>query len=245
MENKAAQVEVKNLSKSFGNKTVFKNLHILVEPKEIYVLMGPSGSGKSVLLQHIIGLLKPDEGHVLINGMDTNNPQTHEKVRTAFIFQAGALFNSMTLFDNLAFYPREHHLKTEKEIQEQVEKLLETLGLQDAADTLPAQLSGGMRKRASIARALVMEPQVLLYDEPTSELDPARSAQISSIIYQLRQHFEVTSIVVSHDKTLALTIADKVALLQQGSILLEAPPTTFAKSQNPLVQNFLNPTIEL
>jgi phospholipid/cholesterol/gamma-HCH transport system ATP-binding protein len=163
----------------------------------------------------------------------------------ALVFQAGALFNSLTVYDNLALYLREHRLGNEGKIREKVMHSLQILSLENAAGKFPSELSGGMRKRVAIARALVMEPQLLLYDEPTSELDPVMSATISEIIASLKDQYRVTSVVVSHDRDLALNIADRVGILMGGELLTIASPEALKNPQDPRVMDFLNPKIDL
>ena len=184
----AVGVKVENLSKNYGSLQVFKNVTFEVQPSEIFVLMGPSGSGKSVLLRQIVGLERPTAGRVTIDGHDVTLEDTRDHVRLGLVFQAGALFNSMTVYDNLALYLREHQLGDEASIKEKVMHALQILSLENTARKYPSDLSGGMKKRVAIARrALVMEPQLLLYDEPTSELDPVTSASISEIIASLKR----------------------------------------------------------
>ncbi|MDE3084877.1 MAG: ATP-binding cassette domain-containing protein, partial [Verrucomicrobiota bacterium] len=199
----------------------------------------------SVLLKHIAGLELPTSGRVLIGDQDVSDPGTRARVRLAMVFQAGALFNSMSVYDNLALYPREHRLCNEAGIRERVLRALQILSLEKAADKFPGELSGGMKKRVAIARALVMEPQLLLYDEPTSELDPVMSATISEVIATLKQEFQVTSIVVSHDRDLALTIADRVAILMSGKLRTVSSPAALREVNDPLIADFLNPQINL
>lgn len=242
-EDQPLAVQVENLHKSFGDNHVLRGVSLEVRPGQIYVLMGPSGSGKSVLLKQIIGLDKPDKGIVRINGHDASEPETHEKFKTALVFQAGALFNSMTVFDNLALYLREHKLYTEKEIKQKVRRVLSVLSIEQTADLLPASLSGGMRKRVAVARAIVMEPQLILYDEPTSELDPIRAATVSELIATVSAETQVTSIVVSHDKDLARGIADRVGLLWDGQLIFNDSRDAFINSNDERVQDFLHPTI--
>ena len=182
VEANAVGVKVANVSKSYEGVGVLSNLTFDVLPGEIFVLMGPSGSGKSVLLRQIAGLEGPTSGTIRVDGQDPCLEETRDRVRLALVFQAGALFNSLSVYDNLALYPREHRLGDEKSIREKVLHALRILSVEDAAGKFPSELSGGMKKRVSIARALVMEPQLLLYDEPTSELDPVMSATISEII---------------------------------------------------------------
>lgn len=243
--NNNVGVAVENLSKSFGDFTVLEDVSFSVKPGEIFVLMGPSGAGKSVLLRHLVNLEKPDSGRVLIDGKDAADPATHRAIRTALVFQAGALFNSMSVWDNLAFYPREHRLYDKSTLRDKVERVLKILNLENAGKKHPSELSGGMRKRVAIARALVMEPQLLLYDEPTSELDPVTAANISEIIGTLKEEFAVTSIVVSHDRDLALGIADKVGLLMKGKLLAVAPPEELAASTDAQIAEFFRPKIDI
>jgi phospholipid/cholesterol/gamma-HCH transport system ATP-binding protein len=241
----AVGVAVDHLSKSYGSLAVLKDLNFTVEPGEIFVLMGPSGTGKSVLLRHIAGLEVPTSGKVTINGLDALAEETRETVRIGLVFQSGALFNSLSVFDNLALYLREHRLGTENEIRERVTHSLAILSLEDAERKFPADLSGGMNKRVAIARALVMEPQLLLYDEPTSELDPVMAATISEIIATVKNQYRVTTIVVSHDRELALNIADRVGILMDGSLIFLGPPAELEHSRDPKIDDFLNPKIDI
>jgi len=238
-------VRIEGLSKSFGAHEVLRNVSLEVAPGEIFVLMGPSGSGKSVLLKHIVGLEAPSAGRVTVGGLDAADPATRRAVHMALVFQAGALFNSLSVYDNLALYLREHRLGTEAQIREKVRHALKILSLENAERKSPAELSGGMRKRVAIARALVMEPQLMLYDEPTSELDPIMSATISEIIATLKTQTRVTTIVVSHDRDLALGIADRVGILMQGELLTIATPAELRRSTDPRISDFLNPQINL
>ncbi|MFT3783753.1 MAG: ATP-binding cassette domain-containing protein [Nibricoccus sp.] len=238
-------VEVNNLSKTFGSQTVLNGVSLAIKPGEIFVIMGPSGSGKSVLLRQIAGLDLPSSGAVRINGLDPANPETRDRFALALVFQAGALFNSLSVYENLALYPLEHRLCTRKEIRDRVMRALKILSLENAAKKFPSELSGGMKKRVAIARALVMEPQLLLYDEPTSELDPVMSATISEIIATLKQEFQVTSIVVSHDRDLALTIADRIAILMKGTLKTVSTASELRQVTDPDVVDFLNPKIDL
>lgn len=243
--HQAVDVKIQNLHKSFGKFEVLHDINLEIQKGEIFVLMGPSGSGKTVLLKTIIGLLDLSSGSILIDGKDASLRETHDEIETAIVFQAGGLLNSMSVYDNLALYPREHRLGTEKEIREKVEDTLKHLSLADASEKLPAELSGGMRKRVAIARALVMEPQLLLYDEPTSELDPTMAATISEIIALLRKKSQLTSIVVTHDRSLALNIADRVAILFDGKIAVIATPEELREPSDPRIKEFLYPKIDL
>src|SRR6187549_51033 len=217
--DKTFGVTVKDLNKSFGRTKVLRDINLDIRPGEIFCIMGPSGSGKSVLLKHIAGLERATSGEVRIGEHDAGDPATRAKVHLALVFQAGALFNSLTVYDNLALYLREHRMFPESGIRERVMNALAILSLEKAANKFPADLSGGMKKRVAIARALVMEPQLLLYDEPTSELDPVMSATISEIIATLKDQYHVTTIVVSHDRDLALSIGDRVGILMGGRLV--------------------------
>lgn len=244
-ETPAVGITIENLSKKFGTFEVLKNISFSVEPGEIFVLMGPSGSGKSVLLKHIVGLELPSDGRVTVDGHDAASEETREQVRMALVFQAGALFNSMSVYDNLALYPREHRVANEAGIREKVMRALQILSLENAAQKFPSELSGGMKKRVAIARALVMEPQLMLYDEPTSELDPVMGATISEIIATLKDQYHVTSIVVSHDRDLALGIAERIGILMAGKLVFLGPPSELQTPKDPRVADFLNPKIDL
>jgi len=244
-EKKCAGVCVEEVGVKFGETQVLSDVSFSVNKGEIFVIMGPSGSGKSVLLRTVIGLLKPSSGRVMIDDMDASDPLTHHKVKTALVFQAGALFNSMTVYDNLAFYPREHRLAKEPEIKKKVDEALEMLSLTDAAEKIPAELSGGMRKRVAIARSLVMEPQLLLYDEPTSELDPTMAATISEVIATLREELNVTSIVVSHDRDLAENISDRMILLKNGTIRASGTAREIMDSHSEEIDEFFRPQIDV
>jgi phospholipid/cholesterol/gamma-HCH transport system ATP-binding protein len=232
-------VQVRGLRKSFNGHEVLKGLDFDVKSGEIFVLMGPSGSGKSVLLKHIIGLEDPDAGEILIGGKPTQSANVLEEYRLAMVFQSGALLNSLTVGENVALYLVEHRLKPPEEIARIVSETLEVVGLKGAEDKMPSELSGGMKKRAAIARALVIEPQLILYDEPTSELDPVSSVIIAEEIVKLNQRIRVTSLVVSHDRDLAFGVADRIAVINDGRILTMGTPEEVKQSTNPLVHNFL------
>jgi phospholipid/cholesterol/gamma-HCH transport system ATP-binding protein len=244
-ETAAVGVTIEHLSKNFGALVVLKDVSLSVEPGEIFVLMGPSGSGKSVLLKHIVGLELPTSGQVLVGGLDAAAPATRARIRMALVFQAGALFNSLSVYDNLALYPREHRIANEAGIREKVMRALQILSLENTAAKFPSELSGGMRKRVAIARALVQEPQLMLYDEPTSELDPVMSATISEIIATLKDEYHVTSFVVTHDRDLALNIGGRVGILMGGQLVMVAKPAALHNPEDPIIADFLNPKIDL
>lgn len=244
-EANAVGVKVDDVSKSYSGTEVLKDITFEVQPGEIFVLMGPSGSGKSVLLRHIAGLEVPTSGTVTIDGLDPFLETTRDRDRIALVFQDGALFNSLSVYDNLALYPREHRSGDEKAIRQRVLHALKILSVEDAVNKFPSELSGGMKKRVSIARALVTEPQLLLYDEPTSELDPVMSATISEIIATLKNEYSVTSIVVTHDRDLALTISNRVGILMDGVLITLGTPGDLSKSKDPRIVDFLNPKIDI
>lgn len=244
-DRNAVGVEVKGLYKLYGSQAVLSDISLSIKPGEIFTIMGPSGSGKSVLLRHIAGLESATKGSVAINGEDPREPATRDRFALALVFQAGALFNSLSVYENLALYPLEHRLCPKKEIHDKVMRSLQILSLEAAAHKMPSELSGGMRKRVAIARALVMEPQLILYDEPTSELDPVMGATIAEIIALLKEQFSVTSIVVSHDRDLALTVSDRVAILRQGHLLAVDTPDAIRETRDPVIRDFLNPQIDL
>jgi phospholipid/cholesterol/gamma-HCH transport system ATP-binding protein len=231
---------VRGLHKSFDGLEVIHGLDFEVQPGEIFVIMGPSGSGKSVLLKHLIGLEAPDAGEILVNGESIQTPEIAAKYRMALVFQSGALLNSLTVGENVGLYLTEHRLKTPAEIERIVSEKLTDVGLGEAVNKMPAELSGGMKKRAAIARALVIEPQLILYDEPTSELDPLSSVVIGQEIWKLNQRTQVTSLVVTHDRDLAFGVADRIAVMDEGRILAIGTPDEIKRSSLPRVQSFLN-----
>ena len=231
---------VRGLRKSFGGQDVLKGVDLEVKPGEIFVIMGPSGSGKSVLLKHLIGLEEPDAGEIFINGEPLTTPEIAAKYRMALVFQSGALLNSLTVGENVGLYLTEHRLKPADEIKKIVEEKLTDVGLKDAVNKMPNELSGGMKKRAAIARALVIEPQLILYDEPTSELDPVSAVVIGDEILDLNHRIHVTSLVVSHDRDLAFGIADRIAVIIDGEIVTVGTPDEVKNFNDPRVKEFLH-----
>ena len=232
-------VQVRGLRKSFDGQEVLAGLDFEVQPGEIFVIMGPSGSGKTVLLKHLIGLEQPDEGEILIAGQSVQSPEVMSQYRMAMVFQSGALLNSLTVGENVGLYLTEHRLKPAEEIARIVEEKLEVVGLKGTEDKMPSDLSGGMKKRVAIARALVIEPQLILYDEPTSELDPLSAVVIAEEIVHLKERIQVTSLVVSHDRDLAFGVADRIAVINAGRILTIGTPDEVKRHPDPLAQQFL------
>jgi phospholipid/cholesterol/gamma-HCH transport system ATP-binding protein len=236
----SVSVEVRGLRKSFGRLEVLKGVNFKVNPGEIFVIMGPSGSGKSVLLRHIIGLEKPDAGEILIHGEPADSPAIREKYRVAMVFQSAALLTSLSVGENVGLYLTEHRLKRPEEIAAIVAQKLEAVGLKGLEDRSPSELSGGMQKRVAIARALVMDPQLFLFDEPTAELDPPMSAVIGEEILMLKKHTRATSIIVSHDRALAFNLADRVAMFLDGQVVFVGTPDEVQRHGDPRVQDFIN-----
>jgi phospholipid/cholesterol/gamma-HCH transport system ATP-binding protein len=234
-------LEVSGLRRSFGSQPVLKGISFAVEPGEIFVVMGPSGSGKSVLLKHIIGLESPDDGEILINGESILDQKTNvfDKYRVAMVFQSGALLNSLTVGENVGLYLTEHQTHSPSEIRAIVAEKLDLVGLKGIEAKYPSELSGGMKKRVSIARALVIEPQLILYDEPTSELDPLSAVTIIEEIVSLNRRIHVTSIAVSHDRNLAFAIADRIAILYDGAIVFIGTPDEVKANPDPLIRQFI------
>ena len=237
--DRGVNLVVRNLHKSFGDQPVLRGLDFEVQPGEIFVIMGPSGSGKTVLLKHLIGLEEPDQGEILINGQPIASPEVMDRYRMAMVFQSGALLNSLTVGENVGLYLSEHRLKEPDEIARIVGEKLEVVGLKGTEDKMPSDLSGGMKKRVAIARALVIEPQLILYDEPTSELDPLSSVTIAEEILKLKQRIHVTSLVVSHDRDLAFGVGDRIAVIGGGKILAIGTPEAVKHSSDSAVQEFL------
>jgi phospholipid/cholesterol/gamma-HCH transport system ATP-binding protein len=232
-------VQVAGLRKRYGRQEVLQGVYFEVNRGEVFVLMGPSGGGKSVLLRHIIGLEIPDAGAILIEGQPVQGDEITARYRLAMVFQSGALLNSLTVEQNVGLYLTEHRLKPAGEIRRVVHEKLALLGLEGAEGKLPGELSGGMKKRVAIARALVMEPQLILYDEPTSELDPLIAVTIGQEIVALRERTHATSIVVTHDRDLAFGIADRLALMYDGKVLCVGTREEVRHHPDPLIQKFL------
>ena len=241
----AVSVAVRGLRKSYNGVEVLHGVSLEVKRGEVFVIMGPSGSGKSVLLRHIIGLEKPDEGEILIEGQGVGTAGVMDQVRMAMVFQSGALLNSLNVGDNVGLYLREHRLKTPSEIEQIVLEKLDLLGLKGVEKKFPNELSGGMKKRVAIARALVIDPQLILYDEPTSELDPLSAVTIGQEILDLKERVQVTSLVVTHDRELAFGVADRMAMMHEGNVLVTGTPEEVCRSRDPLVQRFLTADFKL
>jgi phospholipid/cholesterol/gamma-HCH transport system ATP-binding protein len=242
-EGRPLAIEIVDLWKAFDGRPVFKGLSLGIRKAEAVAIIGGSGSGKSVLLKHIVGLLQPDRGTIRIGGMDlaTSSRDELERLREkiGYLFQGGALLNSISVFDNVALPLRERMRWDENHVRHQVMEHLEMVGLADAASKRPAELSGGMRKRAGLARALVTNPEIVLYDEPTAGLDPVTGAQIAGLIRDLHVRLKVTSVLVTHDMPLALAIAERIALLSGGVIYRTGTPSELEASGDPAILDFI------
>jgi phospholipid/cholesterol/gamma-HCH transport system ATP-binding protein len=236
-------IEIINLHKSFGAKNVLRGVDLKVENGESMVVIGGSGSGKSVLLKHIIGILRPDEGKILIDGTDITTLKESDlyEVRKKFgmLFQMAALFDSMTVWENISFSLIRHKKMNEKEAKAVAVEKLRLVGLIGVEDLMPSQLSGGMKKRVGLARAIAHEPEILLYDEPTTGLDPIMADAINDLIIEMKQQLSVTSIAITHDMSSAYKIADRIAMLYEGKIVGTGTPEEIKNTKNPVVKQFI------
>ena len=237
-------VKISGLKKRFKTQQVLKGLNLEIPKGQITVIIGSSGCGKSVLLKHLIGLLKPDEGRIEVDGIDIAGLDRLElkQMRTRFgmLFQDAALFDSMNVYENIAFPLREHRRELgENQIKELVKEKLVQVGLPGVENKMPPELSGGMRKRVGLARAIVLNPEIVLYDEPTTGLDPILSRAIDDLILATQQNLKGTSIIISHDIKATLRIANKIAMLHDGAIVSEGSPQEIFQDPNPIVKSFL------
>lgn len=244
MANARPMIQVIDLYKSFGGNQVLTGINLTIPEGSTCVILGGSGSGKTVLMKHMIGLLKPDKGQVIVDGEDVvpQNADQLEQTRRKFgmVFQAAALFDSMTVYENVSFPLREHRkdLK-EAQVREIVRQKLGIVGLKNVEEKFPADLSGGMRKRVGLARAIVLDPKIVLYDEPTTGLDPITTDYVDEMILDAKRQLGVTSVVISHDIASAFKVADNIAFLYQGKIVDQGPPAQLRNSEHPAVKVFL------
>ncbi|MGZ3811284.1 MAG: ABC transporter ATP-binding protein [Mucilaginibacter sp.] len=238
-------IHIKGLKKSFGSKTVLKNINLDVKRGENVVILGQSGTGKSVTIQCIVGMLTQDSGELTVFGEDVagmNERQLKElRVRIGFLFQGGALYDSMTVRENLEFpLTRILKLKDQNEIDQRVEEVLDGVSLLDAIDKMPSDLSGGMRKRVGLARTLIVKPEIMLYDEPTTGLDPITSREISELILQMQNKYKTTSIIITHDMECASITADRVVVMKDGEYIAEGSFDELKSSKEQFVRSFFN-----
>jgi phospholipid/cholesterol/gamma-HCH transport system ATP-binding protein len=239
-------IEVRDLWKAFGSNQVLKGISITIQPGEVYVVLGGSGSGKTVLMKHVIGLLKPDRGTVKVDGIEisslTGKALTEARGVFGMVFQWAALFDSMTVYENVAFPLRERgHAPPAEVVREKVLAKLKVVDLGDEVlERYPAELSGGMRKRVALARALVSDPKIVLYDEPTTGLDPITTDYVDGMILAAKQKLGITSMVISHDVASAFKVADRLAVLYDGRLAAEGTPAEVKASKDPYVQRYLS-----
>ena len=237
-------IKIQNLHKSFDSNPVLCGVSLDIFPDEIFVVVGKSGVGKSVLLKTIIGLIKPDRGSIFVDNKEITRMNRKElfEIRKKFgmLFQSAALFDSMTVEENLSLALKEHTGLPSDEIRKRAAGKLELVGLEDILDKYPAELSGGMKKRVGLARALMMEPEYILFDEPTTGLDPVMARSIDRLIYETTQKAGITSVIVTHDMITAVTIGTRIAMLEQGKIIFDGTPEKFLKCREKAVQEFIN-----
>jgi len=236
-------IEIINLCKSFSESKVLDNLNLTINKGETTVIIGRSGCGKSVLLKHIIGLMKPDAGQVIIDERDISHLNSKElnklRLKMGMLFQGSALFDSLSVGENVSFSMVEHTTTPRKVMKARVKECLTLVGLADIDDMKPAELSGGMKKRVGLARALCMQPELVLYDEPTTGLDPIMGDAINELIKELHDKLKMTAIAVTHDMKSAYKIADKIAMLYNGKIIIHGTPDEIKNSKNPIVRQFI------
>lgn len=236
-------IQFKNLIKRFGDRTVLKGISLDVREGEILFILGTSGTGKSVLLKNLVGLLRPDEGEIWIDGEEVSKLSEEEylpiRKKCGMVFQHPALFDSLTVYENVAFGLRRHYKLDEEVITQKVKKSLSLVHLSGIENKMPAQISYGMQKRVSLARTVALEPKILLFDEPTTGLDPITTNAVNQLIFDLSRSLKTTSLVVSHDMHCALGIADRIVVLDKGEIVALGTPEELKMSQVPLVKDFL------
>ncbi|HBU07810.1 MAG: ABC transporter ATP-binding protein [Omnitrophica WOR_2 bacterium RIFOXYB2_FULL_45_11] len=237
-------IEIKNIYKNFNSSKILKGLSLNIADGETKVIIGRSGCGKSVLLKHIMGVLRPESGEIIIDGKDIAKISSKElnklRMRMAMVFQGGALFDSLTVGENVGFTLYEYSKLSAREIEHRVEESLSNVELCGIQKLLPSELSGGMKKRVAIARALCVNPEIILYDEPTTGVDPITADSINELIRSLHDKLKVTSIVVTHDMKSAYRIADKIAMLYHGKIIAEGSAEEIQRTNHPVVYQFIN-----
>jgi phospholipid/cholesterol/gamma-HCH transport system ATP-binding protein len=244
-EPRGVGIRIEALNKSFNDNHVLKDIDLEILPGETFSIIGPSGTGKSVLLKHIVKLEKPDSGHIFIDDQDVyeSNPQEKRRnFRYSMVFQSSALFNSLSVGENVGLWLREKRVCSESRIRRIIREKLRLVGLEGKEELMTSELSGGMRKRVAIARSLAMNPDLILYDEPTAELDPVTSDELARVIQNLKKQVNLTTVIVSHDLNFALYLSDRVAMISGGRIVEVGTPAEIKASQNPVVRNFIYTT---
>ena len=237
------RIECRDVWKSFERKRVLRGLNLTIEPGETVVIIGQSGTGKSVLLKHIVGLMVPDRGSILVDGINVGR-LSHKKLfelrmRFGMVFQSSALFDSLTVYENVGFAMREHTAMSDEEIRQICDEKLHMVGLDEAGEKLPAELSGGMKKRVGFARAIAMNPKCVLYDEPTTGLDPIMADVINNLIVKLATELKITSVVVTHDLASAYKVGHRIAMLHDGVVIYSGTPDEIRNTDHPLVRQFI------
>lgn len=238
------RITFKNIHKAFGPKVVLRGVDLVVEPGEVFFIIGQSGAGKSVLVKHLIGLIEPDKGEIFLDDLEVTRLKEKElypvRKRCAMVFQNSTLFDSMTLLENVALPIRKHKPVTQKEADAEAMEKLKLVGMAEYADRYPADFGDGMRKKVAIARALTLDPEYVIFDEPTTGIDPISAAMVDKLIRHLADHHGVTSIVISHDLRSIFGIADRIAMLYQGKLILDGTKDDFRNAADPIVQQFIN-----
>jgi len=237
-------IRINDLHKSFGQNKVLQGINLHIQNGETLTIIGQSGSGKSVLLKHILGLIRPDRGSIIVDGVDICGSSEAElnNIRRKFglLFQAAALFDSLTVAQNVSFGLERYRDLSPKELQKRVKETLAMVGLREIEQLMPHELSGGMKKRVGLARAIAYEPEIMLYDEPSTGIDPIRADAINELIIKMKQEFRITSVVITHDMTSDYKVADRIAMLYNGKIVAVGTPEELIKSDNQIVQQFIH-----
>lgn len=237
-----AKIKLDELYKSFGTKKILQGVNLEINPGEILCIIGKSGTGKSVILKHLIGLMQPDSGNIFVDGINFTTADSNERfiIQNKFgvLFQGAALFDSMNIYDNVAFGLRRQKI-SEEEIARMVPEMLTHVGLKGVNDKMPGDLSGGMQKRVALARAIAIKPEIMLYDEPTTGVDPITGGAVDRLISHMRDSFGITSVVITHDMHSAYRIADRIAMLYDGKIIKTGKPEEFQNSDDPVIQQFI------
>ena len=243
-----AYIEIIKLYKSFGEKNVLRGVNLSINRGETVVIIGGSGTGKSVLMKHLVGLIKPDSGDIIVEGESIVRMSKKELLKKmkkfAYVFQGAALFDSLNIRENIAFGLKRFFNYSEDEINQIIKNSLESVGLSDIEEKMPSELSGGMKKRVGLARAIALKPKIILYDEPTTGLDPIMSDVISKLIIKIKKDYKVTSLVITHDMKSAFTIADRIGMLYKGEIIEIGTVEEIRNTSNPIIKQFIEGSAE-